>query len=115
MTGKSFPDATPPNLCPAWVRAGVWVSPQEAAPGSPPSPDKLKNLFRLEPRGHILSRSQPWSEGMTKLSLNQHHVYWCHLRPLELLGLSLSKAVAPNLPSCHLLIYTVPRVGVTLN
>lgn len=75
MTGKSFPDATPPNLCPVWVRAGVWDSPQEAEPRLPPSPDKLKNLFRLEPGCHILSRSQPWSEGMTKLGLKQHLMY----------------------------------------
>lgn len=46
MTGKSFPDATPPNLCPAWVEAGVWGSPQEAAPRPPPSPDELKKRIQ---------------------------------------------------------------------
>lgn len=24
MTGKAFPDVTPPNLCPAWMRAWGW-------------------------------------------------------------------------------------------
>lgn len=37
MTGKSFPDVTPPNLCPAWVRVWGWGAlPRRQHPGTPP-------------------------------------------------------------------------------
>lgn len=40
LTGKAFPDVTPPNLCPAWARMWAWGAlPRRYYPGtSAPSP-----------------------------------------------------------------------------
>lgn len=48
LTGKAFPDVTPPNLCPAWARMWAWGAlPRRYYPGtSAPSP--RSSLSRLQ-------------------------------------------------------------------
>lgn len=50
MTGKAFPDVTPPNLCPAWVRMWGWGAfPRRYYPGISSSLPKVKAYPDLSP------------------------------------------------------------------
>lgn len=50
MTGKAFPDVTPPNLCPAWVRMWGWGAlPRRYYPGTSSSLSKVKAYPDLSP------------------------------------------------------------------